>query len=238
MKVEKDFFSHSGPGHENQDAVMEACDFGDVHAFAIADGIGGKPGGGVASNIAIKTLEKCLIENPHEPMRQYYEDIKSAMDQVASKNSDLSHMGTTLTTCLVQNSIAKVGHVGDTRIYHLRNQGIVDRTQDQTELQKLRDQGVITKNRAKSYPRKNVLISALKIGTTYDFFTNEFTVEERDRIILLTDGVYNVVPRRLIRDLSIQSSSPAVLAERLRSTVEDVGPNDDYSAICIEVVEL
>src|SRR3546814_5436694 len=56
---------------------------------------------------------------------------------------------------------ARVGHVGDSRIYHLRGSGLVTRTKDQTEVQHLIDEGILTPERAKMYPRKNVLLSAI-----------------------------------------------------------------------------
>lgn len=238
MKIVSSTFSCPGSSRENQDTVMEAFEFPGGVALAIADGIGGKPGGDVASRLAIATFKERLRATPQADVFEHFGHIRSVLSAEGFKHPQLSQMGTTLSVCIVRAAEATVGHVGDTRIYHLRDNGIVDRTRDQTEVQLLIDEGVLTKARAKRYKRRNVLTSALGASSKMEVFKSSFAVEAGDRLIFVSDGVYEVVLRREIRDLSLLSSTPEALACSLRSTVESRGPKDDYSAVCADIVEV
>ena len=96
------------------------------------------------------------------------------------------------------------------------------------------EQGVLTRARAKRYHRKHVLLSALSASDEFDFYRNEFSIKHGDRIILMTDGVYNLIPRKQVRDYSVISKTPQIFLENLRKAVEEHGPTDDYTAICAE----
>lgn len=204
--------------------------------FAIADGIGGTEGGDVASSMAISTLKDILGRSPEKPLRECFAIIREKLATAAKADQSLSQMGTTLSVCIAQDNNVHVGHVGDSRVYHLRGQGIMDRTKDQTEIQKLIDQGVLTKARAKKYHRKHILLSALTAKTDYEFYENQFSLNVGDRIILLTDGVYNLIARQEIKEFSVKSETPDKLASSIKGAVEALGAEDDYTAICAEVV--
>jgi len=161
--------------------------------------------------------------------------VKNTMIDTSSRNTDYSEMATTLTVCSILNNQTTIGHVGDCRIYHLRNNGIITRTKEQTELQKLIDDKIITQERAQRYHRKNVLLSVMSPRLEYDLFKNTFEVEPEDRILLLTDGAWSLLTKIEIRDLSVSSNSSQELAERLEHLLETKNIRDDYSVIVIEV---
>jgi serine/threonine protein phosphatase PrpC len=145
-------------------------------------------------------------------------------------------MGTTLSLIRLNGSAVEVGHVGDSRIYHLRADGIVDRTVDQTEVEQLIQQGILSKARARHYPRRHVLLSVLSPSKTYKLYRSSFDLTLGDRLILLTDGVSSKLLRKEIRDLSLHHPNAQSLALALENEINLRNPDDDYSAICIDIL--
>lgn len=237
MRVETAFFSSSPPNkEENEDSLLPshiATDKG-VCLFAIADGIGGHEGGACASKTAINKIEENSPKNKSD-LEHIYHSICGEIKKISLQNKILAGMGTTLSCLILNGQKATTAHVGDSRIYHLRNNGILKMTKDQTEVQKLLDDGVLTKARAKNYPRKNVLLSALTSKDNFSFESVESEVLPGDRFILLTDGAYHVIGLKELRDFSIANSSVEAFKEAVLSCVEDRNPRDDYSAIFVEV---
>lgn len=226
-------FSKKGRKKTNQDSVFSAEVRG-VSFLAIADGMGGKFGGEVASATVVQAIGDAFNADPTITIQVLFDIAHKKLESVSNDNVSLAEMGTTLTVCIIENHRVRVGHVGDTRVYHLRNSGIVSRTKDQTELQHLLDEGVISKRKAKSYKRKNILLSVLTPTKDYELYTNEFEVLKGDRLLLCTDGFYSLVSKAEIRDSSLQQGSLDLLLEQLLKTVESKEIHDDYSALLYE----
>jgi PPM family protein phosphatase len=146
-------------------------------------------------------------------------------------------MGTTLSLVRLYGATAEVGHVGDSRIYHLRSDGLVDRTVDQTEVEELVQRGVLSRGRARRYPRRHVLLSVLSPSRKYDLQRQQFNIQNGDRLLLITDGVSPKMLRREIRDLSLKKQNPQLFCDALADEIEKRGPQDDYSAICVDIKE-
>lgn len=140
-------------------------------------------------------------------------------------------MGTTLTVCLISQDSALVAHVGDTRLYHLRDKGIVTRTRDQTEAQELVDQGVLSQRRALNYHRKNILTSVLSNYTDYELYQTEINLLGNDRLILTTDGSYSLIKKSALLKISISSRNAKDLCDKALIEIESGPIKDDYSMI-------
>ena len=221
---------------ENEDQLIdnsETTEYWDA-VYGVADGVGGNAGGKIAATIAIEEIMRSTPKHEND-FDQTYKKICEALKEAAKPESELTNMATTLTTCFIKNSEAYIAHVGDTRAYHLRGNGIMQRTVDQTELQKLLDEGVISKARAVTYPRKNVLLSALSAKSNYTIYTNKFSLEPKDRIVILSDGAYSKVQPREIRDISLASQNITAFKENLLELIVNRSPSDDYSAVCVEI---
>jgi protein phosphatase len=199
--------------------------------MAIADGIGGNPGGSAASNASINAVRSSVERDAAVSMEAVFEQAHGALRDLAEKEPTLRKMGTTLTVVRVKDHAAAIGHVGDTRLYHLRAEGIVTRTRDQTEAQHLVEEGILTRRSARRYPRRNVLLSSLSPDRPYDLLISQPGVAVGDRFVLLSDGVYSILGRREIRDLSLETKSAVELSQRIEATIIDRGLIDDSSAI-------
>lgn len=228
------FFSEKGPRPDNQDRILSPrnVDGGGTIA-AIADGVGGAAGGGEAAQIAIEMV----AESSGTPTS--LQDAFTACFQMlrsrAEDNDQLRKMATTLSALLILDGYAHVAHVGDSRIYHIRGAGIKDLTEDQTELAELRRKGILTKTQALRYPRKGVLLSALSPKGVFQLLTNEAQLQSGDRLLLLTDGVHQIILRRPILELSLQHPGVQDFINAIKTTVEKIGPKDNFSALAIQV---
>lgn len=238
MKIDSSFMTHAGRRGPNEDAIMPTMIYGEECWSAIADGMGGSPGGDIAAQQVIEAIRMFTKHSPQKNMDQLFEAAHQKLKDAAIDKPSLAGMGTTLSTLLIKDGQGLVGHVGDSRIYHLRKDKLMPRTKDQTEVQHLIDEGILSEARAKRYPRRNILLSSLSPTRTYNLYTNYFDIKARDRIILMTDGVYNVLSLTEIRDLSMISPSSNDLCSLIEQKIAERGPEDDYSAIVVSIVEL
>lgn len=228
-------FSIQGKNKLNQDAILH-LNSNDVYLFAIADGMGGELGGNLASNFSLNIVQEQFLNNSNIEIKKLFENVSNQLNNFSKLIPEYKNMATTLTICIIKNNIGYVGHVGDCRIYHLRNEGIMSRTKDQTELQKLLDDKILTKSLAKNYHRKNILLSVMSSTTPYDLQENTFDLMSKDRLLLLSDGVYNIIDNKiLIRDISLNANNIKVFSTNLQKEIESKKIKDDYSCISIEL---
>lgn len=228
-----DCFSKAGRKGNNQDSILVS----QVDArtlIAVADGMGGDEAGETASNIAIDILKSEFEKNIEIDFPSVFNIVKEKICAFANEH-DIKKMGTTLTACLLDQDKAVVAHVGDTRLYHLRNDGILAITKDQTEVQVLIDEGILSKKRAEKYHRRNILISAITNHTDYSLDLIEFTVNDEDRLLLFSDGAYSLIKKLEIRDISVNETNVSSLVMKILELIESRTIKDDYSLVACEV---
>lgn len=225
------FTMPKNPNSENADQIGFKV-FSETSAvLALADGVGKSAEGAAAARIAISmVLIKTSTNSIAEIFNAAQLEIFKAANEGVGKN-----WSTTLTLCNINKGKAKVGHVGDSRLYHLRGKGLITRTRDQTEVQALIDEGIISKDRARTYPRRNVLVSALSSDISFELYEEEFDVIAGDRLLLVSDGVYKQLSRKKIAEASSLNSNVAGFINHLKSEIEEQGLVDDTTALCWEV---
>jgi protein phosphatase len=227
-------FSCAGRKGKNQDSILiEPLNDGRF-LIAIADGMGGHIGGDIASELALNTVKRELVSHPGTNFSVVFDRVQQAFIQKTKQEPELSKMGTTLTVCIIDKNKAHIAHVGDTRLYHLRNSGILSRTKDQTEVQKLLDDKVLSKARAKKYHRKNILLSVMSAYREYEIQESSFELHNSDRLILFTDGAYSLVSKREVRDLSLENNDIKYFLNSIQSLIESREIKDDYTAVVLE----
>jgi serine/threonine protein phosphatase PrpC len=237
MKIQSAHFSKPGRSKANEDAVLPLVAQSGCSWAAVADGMGGRAGGEVASREAVQKLKSLIQRQPTIDIPFIFTSVQSHLLELGRARPELMQMGTTLSVLRLVDGRGTVGHVGDSRIYHLRGNGLQDRTVDQTEVQQLIQQGVLTRARARSYPRRHILLSVLSPERKYDLHELTFDVKVGDRLLLLTDGVSRAILRQEIRDLSLENSETETFCLALLKAIESRGPEDDYSAVCIDITE-
>ena len=157
----------------NQDYYYISNSLDEIQLYMLADGMGGYNGGEIASKLAIQTA-KSYIENNFKEIPKDKESIiqliGSSMEYAnmivygkSKENAELEGMGTTLDICLIYNNKVFIGHIGDSRVYRIRNEFLRKLTQDHSYVQKLVKDGTITKDEAEHHPQKNMLMKALRM---------------------------------------------------------------------------
>ena len=200
-------------------------------SFIVADGIGSYSGGGAASRLVVDFVSDCLEKNAAMP----FPDVFAQSKMLLESNDSGLRLGTTLTVLQLTGSVARFGHVGDCRIYHLRGAGIVTRTSDQTELQFLLDRGVLNRYDAITYRRSNVLLSLLAPDKSFRLQEGVFDVLPGDRFVICTDGFHRCLSKQQIRDASLASRDLEIFARSLFRKASEIGVTDDASAFLAEL---
>ena len=109
------------------------------------------------------------------------------------EDKNFEGMGTTLEVCLIYNNRAFIGHIGDSRIYRIRNNIIRQLTQDHSYVQTLVKQGTIAKEEAKHHPKKNMLTKALGCNAFVEPDVMVRGFQKEDILLICSDGLTNMV---------------------------------------------
>ncbi len=158
----------------NQDAYYISEENDNYKLCILADGMGGYAGGEVASRLACMSAAEYIKDNFDDnktyAKEELLEIVKRAMEYsnkiVYDKScqiEDLEQMGTTLEICLIYNNRVYIGHIGDSRIYRIRQDIMRKITVDHSYVQKLVKDGTITKEEAIHHPKKNMLMKAIRL---------------------------------------------------------------------------
>jgi PPM family protein phosphatase len=222
---------------ENQDAVLpDGSGDGTPAIVAVADGLGGHPGGDVASRCAIDALVNAdpglgatdLVRIAHEAI---FRRIVAEMDT----RRELIQMATTLTLAILgSDDIAEIGHVGDSRAYHHDGESLIQVTEDHTHGMDRVATGELTVEEAKASPDWHVLSNYLGFES-FRVATHRVTMRLGDRLLLCTDGLSNMLTDHEIAVL-VAAGSPADSAQSLISAANEAGGLDNISVVVVEVI--
>jgi protein phosphatase len=187
-----------GKRKENQDKTI-VKEGEDGNLYLIADGFGGHDDGLFASHLVCDIIAENLDFNKitEESFEDYFKNlINMASKEIYSqseKNNE-KRMGTTVSFLVIKDSKAYVGHVGDTRIYRMKNNEFVQLTKDHTRIQKLIDKGEILQKDITGHPLRNMLYTAVGYDETVkDIFTFEEDLFPGVTYLLTSDGITSVL---------------------------------------------
>ncbi len=227
--------THTGPRSNNEDWYQLDPELG---LFIIADGMGGYRGGELASRLAVDTLEGFYRHPPADaPDRgtgcAMGEAFRIANAEVRKqRRGHYSKMGSTLSVLVVKDGRATIGHIGDSRVYRLR-QGKLDRlTTDHSLVAALQAAGVSSE--VLHHKFGHVITRAIGVAESPfpDVIYEE--VELGDRFLLCTDGLTDVVDdesiSRILEELPPSEATTALIEEALRR-----GTEDNVTALVVEV---
>lgn len=217
------------------------------HFFALADGLGGRNAGEIASNEAIqrmlafvgktKSFKDCSL-NENDVKELFLNGIKNVNKDIfnlSHQNSSLEGMGTTLTTLFFFHDKLFFTNIGDSRLYKLKNHQLTKLTKDDTLLEELLNFGLIDDNEAKIFPLKHVITKS--IGS-FESVEPSWGIENfsKDEIYLLcSDGLYGLVSHEKISsildsDFELNQKGQMLLKEALSA-----GGVDNITLIIVEI---
>src|SRR5439155_778320 len=208
---------------------------------AIADGVGGLSSGEIASRMAIDIALNTFKTAPRgSKPNQILDDIfKEANLDIYNfgVESELRRMGTTLTACILRNKEAYIGHVGDCRVYLVRNGQIKKLTPDHTYVEMQRKLGLISQEDAMSSELRSVLTRSLGQNPIVQVDFAKSALQNRDCLILCSDGLHTLFMEHELADV-VTRMTPADACTHFINTAENRGAEDNISIQVVRVEEV
>lgn len=205
--------------------------------FAVADGMGGHAAGEVASHIFVATLNRRLSEQDAPVDQDGLREMviygnKAILDSIRS-HPEQKGMGTTATCLHLNDNLAVWAHVGDSRLYLLRQGDLRQLTQDHTYVHDLLSRGSITPQEAEHHPKRNMLVRAVGVEEFVQVDTGEMSLLNGDILLLCTDGLTNMVTDEVIQTVLEAESCPDPAAS-LVQCAKAGGGTDNISVIVVK----
>lgn len=207
----------------------------------IADGMGGHKAGEIASKAAINKA-KYFIKNKGKGYKNTKQDIlrllcdaiqyaNTSIKSIAKKDESLKGMGTTIIIVIINDGIAYIGHVGDSRAYLISNKAIKQITADHSLAEELYRSGTISKEEALNYPHRNIITRALGCDDNIDVDKYVVKLRKNDILLLCTDGLSNMVSDEEIFRIAKDNTNTSNIAKQLVKAANSSGGLDNISVI-------
>ena len=218
----------------NEDAV-----FVGKRLFLVADGMGGLPAGEVASDILVRALAVVDdMPDSSEPLQDLVAALQTANDRIQDAVTDdcaRDGMGTTVTALLLSGDRMAALNVGDSRCYLVRDGALTQMTRDDTYVQELVDQGVLTPDDARRHPQRALVTQAVQ-GGAFRPAARMVPIREGDRFLLCSDGLTDYVTDESIGETLVRHRDRYECARELIQRTLDAGAPDNVSVVVCDVV--
>ncbi|MDY7529647.1 MULTISPECIES: PP2C family protein-serine/threonine phosphatase [unclassified Cryobacterium] len=211
------------------------------HLFLVADGMGGHAGGDVASAIATKRIIEADrdYQSPQDAefaLQAALIAANSLLAETVYEHTELTGMGTTVSALIVLNDEVAIAHIGDSRIYLLRQGELSQITIDHTFVQRLVDSGRITEQEAMVHPRRSVLMRVLgDVEAAPEIDTSILATFAGDRWLICSDGLSGVVSNTSIAAALSSELDPQGVADRLVKESLDGGAPDNVTIVVVDI---
>ncbi len=221
-------------------------DMPDFGLFIVADGMGGHHDGEKASAITARIVARhVLTEIFHAMLSQKMNDpdrpaiAEILRDAVQEANGEVTEQipegGTTITTSVILGDMAYLAHVGDSRAYLITDDGIEQMTRDHSLVQRLIELDQLTPEEAADHPQRNVLYRAIGQSETLDVDAMTRRLPPRARLLLCSDGLWNLVSEDMILETVRRFSNPQEACAHLIKAANDRGGSDNITAVIIQI---
>lgn len=222
----------------NEDALLDRADVG---VFAVADGMGGHAAGDVASRVAIEVVESACANRPHDAeatARWLADTLRRANRTVHHRGMDAAEtegMGTTLTVLATAASghAFVIGHVGDSRVYRLREGEFRRLTVDHTWVEQQVERGLLTPAQARRHPFGNVLTRGIGGADDVEVDVATGEIEPGDLFLLCSDGLTAHLDDDDLAALLGDDRPLAELADRAVDETKRRGGSDNITLVLV-----
>ena len=197
-----DHFERTDPGRARR--VNEDSFFARAPLFAVADGVGGAQAGEVASHLAVQVIEQGLPErggSVEERLRDLVEEANARINALSRTDEQRAGMASTLTVAYVGEHELSVAHVGDSRLYRLRDGAFERLTDDHSLVEELVRQGKLTPQEADEHPQRSIITRALGLEAGVQTDSHTWPARDGDVYLLCSDGLTSMVPEERVREI-------------------------------------
>lgn len=218
-----------GGRSENQDSYGAAdTPFGFL--AVVCDGMGGGPGGKLASTIAVKKIIEYVSNesvdevSTTEVIENAIRKANEAIIAYGEEHPESIGMGSTCVAIIVNEDIATIAHVGDSRIYQFRGSNKVHRTFDHSLVFDLVKQNIITEEQARLSAQSNIITKCLGSDTGFEPESCELPYKQGDKFMLCTDGIHGVISEdELVKMATIKDASVGRIIDDIATHVDGKG---------------
>ena len=216
---------------DNEDAVVSSD-----HLAAVADGMGGHPGGEVASAVAVALVQAAFTGRSLDELQAAVRAANWAIWERAGSSAELAGMGTTICAAgLTGDGSLVVVNVGDSRACVLRNGSLRQLTDDHSVTAELVRRGELSEHEALDHPQRSVLTRALGVGPNVEIDGAAHAAVDGDRLLLCTDGLFSEVPNDEIASLMTATEDLEATADALVELALTRGGRDNVSVVVADI---
>jgi serine/threonine protein phosphatase PrpC len=227
--------THGGPVrvHNEDHCLALASDGSDGrprrYLLAVADGLGGRNAGEVASRTAVDSLAAAFHGQHAVPPKRWlaraFQGANLAVFDLAHSDPRYRSMQTTLTALLIEGDRVAIGHVGDCRVYRFRGGSVQQLTQDHTRLLDLIRVRLVSAEQALTHPARHMLTRSLGAEPIVSIDVTVSAVEAGDTYVVCSDGIWSALSRnnlhRLVSDLPAPEACERLMALGVTLDVAD-----------------
>lgn len=226
--------THQGMLREqNEDSVFPTSSGeSDSSVLAIvADGMGGHVAGEVASRIALNAAASSELGAADRVAAG-----NRAIREEVAREPNLEGMGTTMTLLEIEDDVATIGHIGDSRAYLLRDGGFSQITEDHTVAAEYVAQGQLSPEEAATHPQRHMLLRTLGLTRFVNVDEIKLDLSPGDRLLLCSDGLTEMVPDARIAK-SLASGTPDEVVWKLVELANGAGGVDNITVVVVDAID-
>ncbi len=227
------------------------CVNDDEGLYVVADGMGGHAAGEVASGLAVETIEDFIkLTSANEDITWPYgideghtingNRLKTSIRFANQKllehtrtRADCEGMATTVVAALVEEGVADIAHVGDSRVYLIRDEEIRRLTSDHSWVNEQVQSGMIDSEQARHHPLRNVVTRALGGKPDLEVDVQSLELEPGDRLLLCSDGLTSMLADDEILRIVLADGGSPKQTEKLVAAANLKGGEDNTTAILL-----
>jgi protein phosphatase len=221
-----------GQLRENNEDVIVSSD----RLLLVADGMGGHPGGEIAANAAAAVVPAVFTRRSVDELDAAVRAANWAIHDRASARSGLEGMGTTICAAgLLTDGLLAIAHVGDSRAYLWREGSLTKLTEDHSITAELIRRGELREDEATQHPHYGVLTRALGVGPDVEIEHTTLAVEDGDRIVMCSDGLFNELSGDDIAHVMTRGGPVNSIVDHLIDEAVVHGGRDNVSVVVAEI---
>ena len=219
--------------------------------YVVCDGMGGGNAGEIASALAVEAIHahlvaaSCDVDLPlldpfnhtmSAPAHRLASAIRAANDVIyreSRSRTDYAGMGTTVVAALLSEEALAIAHVGDSRLYLVRNGTIQSLTTDHSWVAEQILKGLITEEEAARSPRRNIVTRALGVESWVEVELAEIPIKNGDLLLLCSDGLTSAIHPNDILHILRGSDDLPNMSDRLISMANEAGGGDNTTVVIV-----
>jgi len=207
----------------------------------VADGMGGHASGEVASRMAVETIQELYSKERKEQdvleaLRAAFEVANFSILQRSLEQEDLNGMGTTATALVIKGDQTFLGHMGDSRAYLFRDSNVHQLTKDHSMVNRMVEEGLLSKEDAQRHPQRNVIYKALGVSRDAELdLIGPLSVQGNDIFLLCSDGLTNLVSDEELFTI-VKRESPQKGCETLIQLANKRGGDDNITVQILKMM--